>query len=93
MTPDTVRRLMVLHGGDLRHWPEALREEAETLLSASRELRALLEQGSELDQALRAASLPVDVTDRRLRLVIKRAAREIADLTRRPQAKRPSTGG
>jgi hypothetical protein len=96
MTPETFRKLLGIHGSDLRHWPEALQPEAAALLAKSRELRILIDQGDRLSQALRGAGLRIDLSDSRLRDLIRKAAREIGDLTREPgsdQAKRPKTGG
>ena len=96
MTPETFRKLVGIHGSDLSHWPEALRPEAAVLLAGNRELRALIDQGNRLDQALRSRGLQVDLSDSRLREGIRKAAQEIETLTRQPgaaQAKRPKTGG
>jgi hypothetical protein len=48
-------RLLVMHGADLRDWPEADRREAELLLAWSSEAMRLRDEAARIDTVLRAA--------------------------------------
>lgn len=55
----TLRRFRAMvdsYGADSRHWPEAVRDEALTLLGVSAQARAILNEARTLDAAIAAAS-------------------------------------
>jgi len=78
MTPKEFRKLVATYGSDLARWPGDQRAQAQALTRATPELRALLAEAAQLDQALRALGSGSDLAEPRLRKLIQRAAREIA---------------
>ena len=84
MTPKAFRKLVIAYGGDLSHWPAAQRVPARALARATPELAALLEEAARLDQALQQVASRSELSEQRLRRLIERAAREIADAAGRP---------
>jgi hypothetical protein len=78
MTPRSFRKLVIAYGGDLRRWPETERTKARALARATPMLSALLAEAAQLDQMLERLGSGSALSERRLRGLIKRAAREIA---------------
>jgi len=58
MTPERFSRLVDSYGGELLRWPVSMQSEARACLIANPGLRAVLQQGAELDQALERWSAP-----------------------------------
>lgn len=58
MTLDRMKELLEAYGANPRHWPIALRDEAEAFLRTSAQARALLEIEQTLDQTLDRWSAP-----------------------------------
>ena len=60
MTLKRFKELTDSYGGESRHWPEELRDEAAALLRVSPQARELLAEAQTLDEALEAASAEQD---------------------------------
>jgi hypothetical protein len=95
MTLKRFRLLSESYGADLLRWPAEARDEAQALLSASAEARALFEEARRLDAAIGAASAheqaqrwPLDERNQALTRLRSRVALQIAAEAVRPPVRR-----
>jgi hypothetical protein len=91
LTLERFAALAASYGADLQRWPEALRDEADTLLTHSPEARAFLAEARVLDSALAAGGADPDEAHwQEVALVRLRLGVEAEIAATRPPAREPS---